>query len=482
MNTERIIKSTQEQAVASWIDYLNQLRLDTLLAQLARQDINLENALHILDELKVSISRDVIEKNRGGSKGMHGFIAERMQVAFENARNAVKGKPGEYRLIDDNGPDDYLRGDTPLQQKFVQKNLSLDAVKEHLNKYPDFLNRGGKYQIPKDYYDRIIKLFQMSEEEAKHLDKESYRLYKYIQEFFSEKGISIDDIEPTVMDYSAAQAGKADETVETQKDDIKERDQKEREKAYQKSKPGLKEGAKAAGMAAAIEGGTTFCMGVLRKRKQGKKLAEFTEEDWQEIGIDTAKGTGKGAVRGAVVYAMTNFTTTPDAVASGLVTAAFGIAAEHKKLKDGTITQEEFLVNSEVLSLDVTVGAVAALLGSTLIPVPVLGAVIGSMAGNFVYEIVKDMASAQEAEWIKTYNQQMSTLEQYLDVRYQMVLQVLEAELKKYKSLIEMAFSKDVNEAFQGSIELARHVGVPENKILKNRKEINTFFLKRGGR
>ena len=39
---ERIAKSTQEQAVAAWIDFRNGLRLHELAERLANQDINFE--------------------------------------------------------------------------------------------------------------------------------------------------------------------------------------------------------------------------------------------------------------------------------------------------------------------------------------------------------------------------------------------------------------------------------------------------------
>lgn len=156
MNGEKIVKSTQEQAVVSWINYLNQMRINELLKGLARQDINLDNALKELGELKESVSR-LLQTNRGGTKGIHGFIAERMQVYFKNARNLVEGAAKGYFLIDDNGPIDYTGNGIDYQQKFVGKHLSLDAVKEHLEKYPDYIKNGGKYQIPKDYYERLGK-------------------------------------------------------------------------------------------------------------------------------------------------------------------------------------------------------------------------------------------------------------------------------------------------------------------------------------
>lgn len=46
-----------------------------------------------------------------------------------------------------------------------------------------------------------------------------------------------------------------------------------------------------------------------------------------------------------------------------------------------------------------------------------------------------------------------------------------------YKKISKKAFSKDPNEAFEGSIELARYFGVPENQILKSKEEIDRFFM-----
>ena len=72
---ERVVSSTQEQATASWINYLNQMRLDELVAKLQQQDQNLEASLETLAALKEAVDH-VITSDRGGVKGMHGFLAE----------------------------------------------------------------------------------------------------------------------------------------------------------------------------------------------------------------------------------------------------------------------------------------------------------------------------------------------------------------------------------------------------------------------
>ena len=220
-----------------------------------------------------------------------------------------------------------------------------------------------------------------------------------------------------------------------------------------------------------------FCLGVAKKRKQGKHLAEFSAEDWKEVGIDTARGTVQGGIRGGTIYAMTNFTATPAAVANALVTASFGVAAQAYQLQQGNITQEDFIVNSEVLCLDVSVSAVASMLGQTLIPVPVLGAIIGNMAGMFMYQIAKDHLSEKEQSLIQNYRESFAALNKMLEERYQQLIAQLKKELTKYTSMLELAFDPNVNIAFDGSIALADYVGVAQDRVLRSKADIDNYFL-----
>ena len=220
-----------------------------------------------------------------------------------------------------------------------------------------------------------------------------------------------------------------------------------------------------------------FCLGIVKKRKQGKRLTEFTEKDWQDVGIDTAKGTVQGGVRGGAIYAMTNFTATPAAVANALVTASFGVAAQAYQLQQGNISAEDFIVNSEVLCLDVSVSAVASILGQTLIPVPVLGAIIGNMAGMFMYQIAKDYLSETEQVLIHNYREGFTALNKMLEERYQQLMAQLKKELAKYTSMLELAFDPNVNIAFDGSIALADYVGVAQDRVLRSKVDIDNYFL-----
>lgn len=477
----RAIRSTQEQAVASWITYLNQVRLDELVEKLNQQDINLEEALKELDEIKQFIGDPT--HILGSTTTKHGEIAEHMQVNFENARRAIQGlnKNHTFDGVGRTAPEDYISDGQQVQSKFYNglRNtfFGKHALLEHLETYPDFVKNGGSYDIPKDQYEKLLELLDMYKNNPSNLSTTEYNLAKKISEFLDSNNLELGkDINPGVIDYGKVQQGTAYKTVDDEEKNIKDEDEKQRKQAYDESKPTLKEGAKAAGVSAAIEGGVTFCMSVAKKRKE-KNFSEFTVDDWKEIGIDTGKGTVKGGIRGGSIYVLTNFTATPANVASAYVTAAFGIASQIKELEDGKVSQEDFVINCETVCLDVTVSAIASVAGQILIPIPVLGTVIGNIVGEFLYELCKKQGAAQSQKIIESYNFEMAQLNQQLDIQLLKVVLEIQKALEKFNDLEKFAFDENVNIAFAGSIDLAKQVGVDSNKILKTNEDIDNFFL-----
>jgi hypothetical protein len=477
MDAKSALKSIQEQALASWITFLNQMRIDALIEKLSQQDIYLESALQELNELKASIAEWVVNRNRGGEKGMHGFIGERMQVSLKNAQNLIDGLKKEYYLIDDNGSVDYLRNLTPIQQKCVQDNFGISAIKEHLSKYPNFLDEGGVYQIPKDYYEKLKSIWSLTPEEAGRLTKSDYKLWKNLQSFFNETRIDPGKIEPMDVDYSEIQKETYNQTIKDQEKQIKAKDQENRDKAYQKSKPSVKQGAQAAAVGAGIEGGLAFCMAIAEKHKQGKKVSEYKAEDWKDVGSNTGLGILKGGIRGGSIYVMSNFMATPANVASALITATYGMISQGIKLAKGEISQEDFIINSEACCMDAGVSAVSALMGEILIPVPVLGAVIGSSVGNFMYGIAQKYCSENVKKCVEAYYTEINELNKALDEKYQYFTEYIDREFKKYSTILELAFDNEINVSFENSILLARMSGVEEERILKTVADIDNFFM-----
>jgi len=480
---QKYIKSNTEQAVASWINYLNQQRLDQFLRDIGTQNENLDKALSTMDDTFSTIMNKIVIRNRGGEKGMHGFIAEVAECGIGNARDEVVGKAPSYIWINDNGPADLLRDGIEIQQKFVNSgnHLSLQAIKQHLSTYPDFVVNGGKYQVPEDHYKKICKLLSMTKEQANKMPTQngdfSLKQWKEVHDFFENGNLKLEDIEPSKLSYSSVQANTIEKTLNEETESIKSTDKSIRERIYDNSKPKLQEGIKAGAVSAVVEGSTILVLEIRNKIKQRKSISNFTDQDWGEIFKKAGLGTAKGGIRGISIYALTNFTATPASVANSVVSASFGIANQVYMLNKGEITQDEFIWNSELLCVDATVSALSSFIGQAVIPVPVLGAVIGNTIGNMIYQNSRDYLKKQYAQMIKRYIQDIQLLEDSLEKQYQDYVNRINDSMNKYFAVLDVAFAVDASLAFEGSIRLAKYVGVKESEILKSLNDIDNYFL-----
>ena len=69
--------------------------------------------------------------------------------------------------------------------------------------------------------------------------------------------------------------------------------------------------------------------------------------------------------------------------------------------RNGSINEVQFIENSEMLCLDASVSALSSFAGQVLIPIPVIGAVIGNAVGTMIYQIGKNSLSARENKLIE---------------------------------------------------------------------------------
>ena len=351
----------------------------------------------------------------------------------------------------------------------------------HLNAYPDFLDNGGVYQIPEDHYEKIKWLLSISEKEANKMPTStgdfSLKQWREVHEFFKNGDIPLDKVEPSKLKYSEVQKDTYEQIFSKEKGSLRKRNQEKKEQAYNKSKPTLSEEAKATAAAAAIEGAMALCLGIAEKRKSGKKFNAFDEDDWKEIAATTGKRTLKGGIRGASIYTLTNFTATPAAVASAMVTATFGIAEQAYQLKQGNVDEQRFIENSEMLCLDASVSALSSFAGQVLIPVPVLGAVIGNTVGTMMYQIAKDNLSSREQKIFEEYAEAVRKVDVSLQDQYQEFVDEIGKDTKSFMELLDKAFAPDIRVAFEGSIDLAKSCGVPVDEILDSKEKLESFFM-----
>lgn len=476
--TTKILKSSQEQASSAWIEYLRILREEALIDILSAQDVNLEKALKTLNEIKEFIASP--EHILGSFQTKHGEVAEHMQVGFVNAEQLIQGKAPTHTFegVGRLAMEDYLRDGKMIQSKFYNGvKGTFQAVCKHLGDYPQFISEGGTYDIPKDQYEQLMDIYHRGETLRSSLHTSEETLFKNMKAWEAENGVSIKEVvKPAVVGYDEVQLGVADKTIDTEQGKVKDLDERIRGEAQDAAKPTLQEGVKATIAGAALEGAMTFAIKVIQIRKSGKKFSEFTEEDWKSVGIDTALGAGKGAIRGATVYTLTNFTPVPSPIASAMVTASFGMVAQARKLHNGDIDKEEFLDNTEILCLDVAVSALSSMLGEVLIPIPILGTLIGNTVGMFMLEISKVYLGKAEQKLIEKYRAQYMTVVKKLNEEYQSYVIALNAEIEQYNSLVALAFDGDANTRFELTVDVAQLAGVDTSKILKTDEERDAFF------
>lgn len=481
---EEVVESNQQQAVAAWIDHLNQVRLDRLFAALAQQETSLSKALSSVDEALVRISQDVVSTNRGGQKGMHGFIAEVAEEGIGNARAHILGQAPPYQWVNDNGPVDLFRNSVPIQQKFVAAGgrFGLGAISEHLQKYPGYIRAGGRYQIPSDHFEAVKRLRDMSAEDAGKLlgkseDGFSHRDWQRVQRFFEDISVPFESLEPSTLEYSQVQRGTYEATLDSEMDALRGTNQDRRVEAHRLNRPSMAQGVQAAAGAAAFEGGTAFVLALIAKRREGRKLKDFTDDDWKQIVGETGFGAIKGGIRGLSIYGLTNFTATSAAVASSIVTAVFGIAEQANRLRRGEIGEQEFLENAELVSLEAAISALSSCAGQALIPIPVLGAVIGNTVGTIMYRSASSALSNRESALIARYFEEQQRLDEELAQQYRGLIDELVVEMAAYVDLLDRAFSPDLETALDGSIELALSLDVPADEVLDSSDKARAYFM-----
>lgn len=146
-------------------------------------------------------------------------------------------------------------------------------------------------------------------------------------------------------------------------------------------------------------------------------------------------------------------------------------------MRAGEIGETEFIENAEMLCLDASVSALSSFVGQALIPVPVLGAVIGNTVGSIMYQAAKDSLSARERALVEAYAKEQRELDARLEAEYGNLLDSLNSGMASYIDLLDRAFDPDPALAFEGSINLARELGVPDDLILDSREKAMSYFL-----
>ena len=497
MINKDFINNNVAQGIGAYVDYMNNIRLQELAEQieiilknetisLAKAVNNLEKALARLDLSKLEI-KSLIEGNRGGETGIHGFIAEYAEVGIRNARKILSGLQEEAVLINNNGPADILLRGKEVQMKFYN-NIS-KSIKQSAN------YRNMKMMFPKDQVEVITKIMDgvdSIEINGNKLNKSSIKKIRdLIEEESRVRGVSFKKwLVPSVNDYSDIQKGTINKTLDgecktikikttQEKNKIKKEANDKRFEAQKKAKPTFKEANKAAGVGAAVQGGTNFIIFVYQKHKAGKEIWKFDAEDWKECGLTTGKGAMKGGVSGYAVYGLSNVCNLSAPSAAAVVSGTFGLYNAVIEYRNGNVDTDGFIDLVVLNAVDASGAAIGAAIGATIISTAIIGPLVGSIAITTALSIGKDVLNKNELEALENYQNKIDLYINKLDQKYKIELEELKDKYNVLGDLQQYSFDLDINIKlrFIASIELAEKMGVPEEKILKSETEIDEFFL-----
>lgn len=462
--------------------------LQTAIEKEAYARTALSESMQCIENLRDFVSNP--QSILGSLRTKHGEIAEHVEVEIRNGRDILNHlKPiATFEGVGRTAPEDYVINGIQVQSKYISGfGKSLDHVLVHLHKYPGFTDN-GYYHIPKDQYALLMKVYNGEPIEG-ITSRTIIKCQEAIKQIEAETSKPFTEVvKPGLSLYSDVQLGKIDKTIEGYEKEFQETSKKEiksiREERVQQEgtaqkiiEPSWGEALGYSAVAAIITGTTSASMKVYSKIKSGKKITEFSLEDWKEIGFDFGKGFVKGGISGFGIYGLTKCVGLSAPFASAIVSSTMGLSSIYYEYKKGKISQSEYADAACALSVEAGIASVGAAIGQAVIPVPIFGAILGTTIAKSALEISKYMMGEQEKEFIRKLEEQYNELIDRLDEEYREVMAQINRYFNQLGGLIEVALDPNINKRLSGSIELCRFMKVTEKDIIHNTKELDSYML-----
>lgn len=210
----------------------------------------------------------------------------------------------------------------------------------------------------------------------------------------------------------------------------------------------IKNAAKAGLQSAAISAGISMVFSLGAKLINEKKYFwDFEAEDWKEVLLSSGMAGITGGISASVLNIVGSYSASAVPGVSAILMATFGIASLIPDYLDGELTTDEFIVEAEVICFDAALILLTGVLGQTMIPVPALGAVIGSVAGMIATTIIQELWGEELRELIIKFNEFIQTLFERVKDFF---IEIWE-KLKRIKDLLAYLLDDDFNHSLQYS-------------------------------
>ena len=155
-----------------------------------------------------------------------------------------------------------------------------------------------------------------------------------------------------------------------------------------------------------------------------------------------------------------------------------GIGSLLQEYHSGAIDGEQFVDMSQIVVMDAAIVGVASMTGQVLIPIPLLGAFVGSVAGKLVATAIRDSLDESESELSEQLQAYEGAALSQLDQAYRAHVRRLDTYMGDLERLALVAFDNSVNADLRlyASVEFAEAVGVPDGLILHTTNELDRYL------
>ena len=468
------------QVAAAWARMDAASRAEELARTLEEQDRVFLGAMRELQAVRDFVGSPQNILGRAATK--HGEIAERVHVGVSRAWDVLHGRAptATFDGVPRTGPVDYRVGGVDIQSKYYNGlRNTLDGLASHAETYPGFAGGHGRYHIPGDQHRQLEQLRTTGEIEGLS-DRSARLLQRRINDLEQSTSRPVGDlIEPGDATYAEVQRRRVHETLRGREDQLARENEELVRTARVEHGPSTAGFVKAAGVGAAVGGGVSLARAVWIKYREGRNpfRGEFSIRDWQDVGVGAVQGAGGGVVAGSSLYLLTNSTALAAPFAGSLVSGLMGIGALLRDHYAGTINGDQFVEMSHIVAMDAATVGLASAAGQFMIPVPLLGAMVGGLAGRFVTAVLQEGLGESESALIS----RLAEYERYtlgqLDEEFRAVMQALDAWFGNLERLAATAFDPEMNtELLLASVRVAESAGVSDELIVRTTDDLDVFM------
>ena len=468
------------QVVAAWAGLEESSRAGELAGVLREQDRAFLDAMRELQAVRDFVGSPANILGRPDTK--HGEIAEQVHVGVSRARDVLHGHAptATFDGVARTGPVDYRVDGVDIQSKYYNGlRNTLGGVASHAEKYPDFCDGHGRYHIPRDQHRQLEELRRTGGLEGLS-DRSARGIQRRVDDLERATGRSVDDlVEPGDGSYPEVQRGRVHDTLRNRDERLVQENEELKQAARDGHGPSEAGGVKAAGLGAVVGGGVGLAQAIWIKHREGRSAfrGEFSIRDWQDVGVVAAQGAAGGAVAGGTLYVLTNSTALAAPFAGSLVSGLRGVGVLLRHYHAGALGGDQFVEMSHMVAMDTAVMGLAAAAGQSMIPLPLLGALLGSLAGRLVASAIEHGLGQSESTLIS----RLADYERYvvgqLDEEFRDVMRRLDAWFGDLERLAATAFDPEVNaHLLMASVGLAEALGVPDTLILRTTGDLDAFM------